>query len=102
MKCLIALSGIERRYFSNIQSMNESHNPASRAFLNSTRKKGDRLIGVGGWVVFWVGRGSWVVCRVSEIFHVYTSLYIYFYAARNSGFVRNLLLACTLSEVRLK
>ena len=36
--------------------------------------------------------------RGSEISHVYTSLYIHFYAARNSGFVRNLFLARSLSD----
>ena len=40
----------------------------------------------------WVGK-SWVVGRGSEISHVNTSLYIYFYAARNSGFLCNLFLA---------
>ena len=39
----------------------------------------------------WVGRGS-------EISHLYASLCICFYAARNSGFVRNLFLAWSLSE----
>ena len=48
------------------------------------------VVGRGSWVV---GRESWVVGRGFEISHVNTSLYIYFYAARNSGFLCNLFLA---------
>ena len=39
----------------------------------------DSLIGVGGWV-----EGEEVVDRGSEIPHVYTSLYTYFYAVSNA------------------
>ena len=45
-----------------------------------------------------MGRESWVVNRGSEISHVYTSLCLNFYAARNSSFVCNLFLACSLSD----
>ena len=58
-----------------------------------------RLSNRRGWVGRgWVGRGSWVVNRGSEISHVYTSLCLNFYAARNSSFVCNLFLACSLSD----
>ena len=52
--------------------------------------RGSWVVGRESWVV---GRGSWDVGRGSEISHVNTSLYIYFYAAGNSGFVCNLFLA---------
>ena len=47
----------------------------------------------------WVGRESWVVCRGSEILHVYTScihtFVLFQMPSRNSGFVCDLFLACT-------
>ena len=62
----------------------------TRRLSNRRGWVGRGWVGCGSWVV---SRESWVVGRGSEISHVNRSLYIYFYAARNSGFVRNLFLA---------
>ena len=67
---------------------------AERPCPAETQTIGDCLIGVGGSVV---GEGSWVVGLRSPMYTRHCIL-IYFYASRNSGFVRNLFLACSLSD----
>ena len=54
--------------------------------------RGSWVVGRGSWVV---GRGSWVVGARSPMWTRHACIQ---HTSRNSGFVRDLFLACTLSE----
>ena len=91
-------------FFGNIEKGHKGSGEIKKGHktVSSLKRLSNRRGGVGrGWVsrgLWVVGRGSWVVGRGFEISHVNTSLYIYFYAARNSGFLCNLFLAWSLSD----